>query len=162
MTSVTSQWSISSGALKNMDAQTKEEKNTRPLCAWNLLGRLYSDTERKVRRHWLVWDLICLDSVSYKGETTRIRLINVLPSALAWSSYVFPLYRALCESSTHTHAQAHEGSSMWPIGNLSLFLHTDCNNVGQVCNPHEHPITGWYMFRFIRGRLVFKIPTHLQ
>ena len=41
-------------------------------------------------------------------------------------------------------------------------LHNDCNNVGQVCNPHEHPIAEWYMLRFIRGRLVFKIPTHLH
>ena len=22
------------------------------------------------------------------------------------------------------------------------YLHNDCNNVGQVCNPHEHPIPG--------------------
>ena len=36
-------------------------------------------------------------------------------------------------------------------------LHTVCNNVGQVCNPHEHPIAGWYMLRFI-----FKLPTHLH
>ena len=45
---------------------------------------------------------------------------------------------------------------------IYLELHNDYNNVGQVCNPHEHPIAGWYMLRFIRGRLVFKVPTHLH
>ena len=45
---------------------------------------------------------------------------------------------------------------------IELSLHNDCNNIGQVCNPNEHPIAGWYMLRFFRGRLVFKIPTHLH
>ena len=55
-----------------------------------------------------------------------------------------------------------ENSPFLIIDHIHAKLHTDCNNVGQVCNPDEHLIAGWYMLRFITGRLVFKIPTHLH